>query len=75
MKRYKLITNYNTMEEKTRKANNVTNKMLGDMLTSEYIILTYNDFLGYYIPLQDNLTKENKLHFDINKKELCEVRY
>lgn len=75
MKRYKLITNYNTMKEKTRKANSVTNKMLGDMLTSEYIILAYNDFLGYYLPLQDNLTKENKLHFDINIKELCEVRY
>lgn len=61
MKNWKLIKNYNSSDEEIKFFDRFSKKILDYMLENEnYILLSYNSFVGAYIYIDDKLDKNNK---------------
>lgn len=61
MKNWKLIKNYNSNNEEIKFFDRFSKKILDYMLENEnYILLSYNSFVGAYIYIDDKLDENNK---------------
>lgn len=61
MKNWKLIKNYNSSNEEIKFFDRFSKKILDYMLENEnYILLSYNSFVGAYIYIDDKLDENNK---------------
>lgn len=61
MKNWKLIKNYNSSNEEIKFFDRFSKKILNYMLENEnYILLSYNSFVGAYIYIDDKLDENNK---------------
>lgn len=61
MKNWKLIKNYNSSNEEIKFFDRFSKKILDYMLENKnYILLSYNSFVGAYIYIDDKLDENNK---------------
>lgn len=61
MKNWKLIKNYNSSDEEIKFFDRFSKKIVDYMLENEnYILLSYNSFVGAYIYIDDKLDENNK---------------
>lgn len=73
MKKYKLILNLGSTEEKTSYFERLsTKKLLTIIKDKNNLLLEFDDFFNCYLPLSYNLTAEQKNIYEKNKRFYCE---
>lgn len=73
MKKYKLILNLGSTEEKTNYFERLsTKKLLTIIKDKNNLLLEFDDFLNCYLPFSYNLTTEQKNIYENNKRFYCE---
>lgn len=72
VKNYKAIINFNKDNEDKMYFDRLTTKKFNDIVKdNNYILLSYNSFMGCYIVMDYKLDEEQKKVFNSNPKEYC----